>query len=495
MKISTLSMICLLVALLSSGVQAQESIKVKLSDSSRIVEKRVSKNKAFRIVLENFNVTYHKIFLWNAGQYDEIAYDKLKRDYILNEAFNSFRLRVTKDNEQILELVVKLKAKGGGKVYHTRFRNRIYSFRAEKKSEEKYLFRINNDTQPVDNKLFELESLDQNVFRDRYIKTIAEFYKDSDKGFYDYVFHIGKRPKNKKFRRFVKHLRREANQAILESKKFGVVFPINKMFGENKSTIIQFVGTGDIQQSVNSGQQLQANTGIGAVLKTVFTRTILIFRAIEIDASINVASTVDTLVADVDKDFNIINQGVFGNFILLPINSGQATSVHVKLFTDDGSYPSKKPGSFFRNLFTYTITGVNFSLTASKRLWRRQIDATNFRDINAAAISFRFGVFHEFIPYKQREDYSIAFGLDFSARALYGDIKNNDFADERERFIGTSKIDFYGFEPNVTLRLKNIKAQVSFPFLFAKNNEVLGLTGGQFVTAINFTGGFSLNLK
>jgi hypothetical protein len=51
---------------------------------------------------------------------------------------------------------------------------------------------------------------------------------------------------------------------------------------------------------------------------------------------------------------------------------------------------------------------------------------------------------------------------------------------------------FCRLEPNITIRLKDIKAVASFPILFWDN--VPGLTKGQFVTMIRFTGVFPLSL-
>ncbi len=47
----------------------------------------------------------------------------------------------------------------------------------------------------------------------------------------------------------------------------------------------------------------------------------------------------------------------------------------------------------------------------------------------------------------------------------------------------------------LALRLKNIRAEASLPYIFRRNNETIpGLTGAQFVTSISFVGSFPLGI-
>ena len=54
----------------------------------------------------------------------------------------------------------------------------------------------------------------------------------------------------------------------------------------------------------------------------------------------------------------------------------------------------------------------------------------------------------------------------------------HEYATEfRKSIIGTDKTLYLGMEPNITIRLRDIRAVTSFPFLLSKN-DVSGLTKG-----------------
>ena len=132
--------------------------------------------------------------------------------------------------------------------------------------------------------------------------------------------------------------------------------------------------------------------------------------------------------------------------------------------------------------------GYEGSFTASNRVW-------NVADTsqNVSSISGCLGFFTDLMPLKDVDNFSISAGVDFSFRSILGNLGHEYAAEFRKRIIGTDKTTFFGIEPNITIRLKDIKAIASFPILFS-HYDIPGLNRGQFVTMIKFTGGFPLSL-
>lgn len=92
-----------------------------------------------------------------------------------------------------------------------------------------------------------------------------------------------------------------------------------------------------------------------------------------------------------------------------------------------------------------------------------------------------------------RKDYSITLGAGITGRWIEGDITNNEFNDLRTKILGSDEKNFLGYEINIGMRLKNIKALVRIPFI-NKDKPISGLTNVQPNTYIGFVGGFSLKL-
>lgn len=243
---------------------------------------------------------------------------------------------------------------------------------------------------------------------------------------------------------------------------------------------IEFVGQGNLQNILGQNGSIPASTGLGVIYKRNF-RTKSRVRNLQLEVNINIASTVDTIKGNIVNGA-LTNQRDFGNGILTHINSGQSAYAAFK------AYLAKEK-------FYKIVSGLYGDVYGSNRIWNY-----NKETINASVIGGKVGVFHEFIPSAaMQEKYSIYLGFSFSFRRIAGDIgqKNND--DLRNKILGMKEkyVWFGGPETNLGIRLKNLKAEVSIPYLMALvgKDDILGLTSMQFVTTISFIGGFPLKLN
>lgn len=299
-------------------------------------------------------------------------------------------------------------------------------------------------------------------------------------------------------------------------------------------TKIEFVGDGNIQKSFSEGSEFAANTGLGVVFyrewdeestsvesepsfdsvtlppldeelydgqdsttvnetpqttaqtikskkykKPKANRRINPFQDIEFSLKINIASTADTIFGKYNNT-TLSNRRDFGTYLLIPVNSKQAASV------DFYGYFAHRHG------WTRILNGINVNFTASNSIWKTDA-TTSF----LAGAMLKTGVFYDFVPDDIRKtgQYSVTLGLNYSMRALLGDLSFKAEEENRKMILGTDKKFFSGLEILLGIRLKNIRAEVSIPFLKAEDTEVPGLTNAQFVTSIRFVGGFPLGIS
>jgi len=261
-----------------------------------------------------------------------------------------------------------------------------------------------------------------------------------------------------------------------------VVKKVNEAFRKKEDkTQIEFVGNTEIQKAISNNGAIPANAGLGVRFVKDFGEptSLAHIDKLELDLSISIASTVDTIKAKLNSYGTITNVNDFGSSVLLPLNSGQSVTINGKTFMNNRN---TKNWIFLQNW------GLEGSLSASNRVWNLSETSQN-----VSALSGSFGFFSEMMPMKNMDNFSISFGLDLSFRSIFGNVGQNYSDNFRKQIIGTDKTFFSGFEPNITIRLRDIKATASFPILFSKT-DVPGLTRGQFVTLIRFTGGFPLSL-
>jgi len=249
------------------------------------------------------------------------------------------------------------------------------------------------------------------------------------------------------------------------------------------SVSVEFVGNTEIQKAISSNTEIPANAGIGVRFTKKYgsPTSILGIDKLELDLSVSVASNVDTIKAIVNTNNEITNVNAFGNSILMPLNSGQSVMLNIRTFMNNRKT---------RNTVIFQNWGIQGYAGASNRVWNYQNDS---QDVSTIAINV--GLFTELMPFNNMDEFSISGGLDIATRWIFGNAGHDYATDFRKSIIGTDKIFFLGFEPNLTIRLRDIKASATLPILFSfENNDVPGLTKGQFMTMIRFTGGFPLSL-
>lgn len=238
---------------------------------------------------------------------------------------------------------------------------------------------------------------------------------------------------------------------------------------------------------MSEGSEFAANTGMGVVFRRFFFDSSGLVDPerktsdIQLDFSINVASTVDTIIAEYANG-SLVNARDFGTQVLLPTNSGQAFKLSYYQYFN----PSKC------EIFKW-LSGVNFNIAASNRVWQDSIMARN-----VTTFSLRTGVFHDFIPNNMRleNDYAIRVGGAFTYRSILGDASFGevDVNEFRERLLGTIQRNYAGFELFGELKFNNLVFSVSLPMILG-SQRVPGLSRAQFVTSVGFVGGFPLKLE
>lgn len=247
---------------------------------------------------------------------------------------------------------------------------------------------------------------------------------------------------------------------------------------------ITFVGSGNIQKSFEKGDELPATTGLGVSAIKYFphlsNKTFAGFYRVDIEATINIASTLDTLSSastiQSNGDIRASDMSLFGNSILTPLNAGEAASLDIRAYN--------------RKSYLGFISGFRVYNVSSNRNW--QVGDTL---IQATTNMFRLGAFHEFVDFENRDDYSITLGIAWAYNSVRGDVGLDSNSELRKVFLGTDQYKFSGMEFQMGLRLKNIRADFAY-VRFNKNlADVPGLTGNRLVTTIRFVGGFGLELK
>jgi hypothetical protein len=264
-------------------------------------------------------------------------------------------------------------------------------------------------------------------------------------------------------------------------------------------TYLDFVGTGDIQKALSGGQDLNANTGAGIIFER-YRGLKTWFQSLEAEMSINIATTSDSIMANVESvnGANMVtNQRDFGSYMINPQSGKEAIYANANLYF---GYPENAFGEIARY-----ISGVNVRFVGSNNLWQ-YVDPTtaaNNFNVNVGAYELRLGISHEFLPDNVRIDqttsrakYSLFLGFNYSLRALVGDITSQENANDRMLLIGTKQTSFNGYEFDAGFRLNNLRLEFQVPVLSAgKSTQVPGLTNTQFLFTIRFIGGFGLELN
>lgn len=269
---------------------------------------------------------------------------------------------------------------------------------------------------------------------------------------------------------------------------------------------IDFVGTANLQQNISEANEgVQGSAGLGVIFERYFLQRdedgLLksgyesnFIESLDMEAYINVASSVDSLRAEVVTN-QVANQRLFGTYILNPVSPKQSVFINTNIFFNPELNWEK--GSWITKL----ISGANVRVNASNILWNLNDGTTNLSRF-AGAISFRAGLFHEFLPNnvirddKNKRKYSVRLGLHYSSRHITGDISSESNDALRNQFLGTTNRDFSGLEPSFGFRLNNIIAEFTMPMIGGSSKtDIEGLTDTQFQFSIRFVGGFSLKIE
>lgn len=287
------------------------------------------------------------------------------------------------------------------------------------------------------------------------------------------------RIKHKKYQTFSRHELTRNRQVAIQS-------------GEGFQ--IHFVGDGNIQNSLTNNSTIQSSTGLGVIIhRDVPKPSASLISSYEFDITINVASSLDTVVAKYNNKL-IQNAKDFGTSILIPRNSARAAQASFK------GYFSPQSKLRYRLL----LSGIRLSAVGSARnweaeLWESEDSVGNRITVEAATMALKAGFFHDFVPNEIRmsKKYSVLLGFDFSMRWLFGDLDDSKaFGPKiRNNIFGKNDKHFFGVEPYIAIKLRNITAEVSIPYLDPFGSHIPGLTGAQFLTTIRFVGGFPVDLK
>lgn len=260
------------------------------------------------------------------------------------------------------------------------------------------------------------------------------------------------------------------------------------------STKLNFVGDANMQNSINNGQDFVANTGLGITYDRFWYGKTNSIRQFNLYLKINVASTADSIIAILDPMMQASNRRDFGSFLLVPNNSKQSASLEALVYRNlfQPTYNSKY--EFINTLakgYNSIVKGYIVNVLGSNSIW--SVRDTSY---NMAGLSLKAGFFYEFISDKIRHEdgYSIKMGAMYSGRFILGDLNFDRNKSIRNELLNSNKSSFHGIELFARFKFRNVIAQISIPIL-GLNEEVEGLSKSQFVTSIQFIGGFPLSIK
>ena len=201
----------------------------------------------------------------------------------------------------------------------------------------------------------------------------------------------------------------------------------------------------------------------------------------ELDAYINTSSTVDSIHAKLNTDNTETTDNTrrnLGNSILQPTLGRVAAKLSLTFHT-------KWNGFFMPNV----IFG---DFAVSSRNWNINSDsASNGYNLNVLPVSLRIGAGYDVIPFEDLEKFSIFFGIAPGFRYIGGDAYKSQ---ELKKSIGLEKNFFPAVDFILKFKIDRFKVEFNLPWIFVDNN-VTGLSGGQFVTNIGFVGGLNIPLS
>jgi hypothetical protein len=273
--------------------------------------------------------------------------------------------------------------------------------------------------------------------------------------------------------------------------------PPEDFLKKNTDHELTFFGDGALLSTYKEDADLAANTGVGIRWVEHFPHTaqqqFAFWYRVELEGQVNIASTADSLKAEQDTLFaNVMNPSAFGNSVLVPKISGQAADVRLTLYN--------------KQTWGGLVSGLSFRYAGANNYWSRReavIDSTGAiidakpRTGQINAHMFRASIFHDFVNYEQRGEFSVMLRAGYIYHWIRGDLGQPTGEAERILFIGSDQRGHRGWELGLAFRLKNLEADVSYSNLYNQKGcpPVAGLDGGRLVTTIRFVGGFKAKLE
>lgn len=255
-----------------------------------------------------------------------------------------------------------------------------------------------------------------------------------------------------------------------------------------------FFGDGALQSAVQEKTDLAANTGVGIRWVEHFPNQPSLsfgpFYRAELEASINIASTADSIVATYDDQGNISNSSLFGNALLIPKSARQSGDVRLTLY-------------FRKSLLLGYLSGMGIRYNGANWNWIRNENVVindtttilrRFSDQSNTNM-FRVFFFHDFINYDKRDEYSVALRVGYLHNWIGGDLAMENGL-LRMKYLQSKQHINKGFELGVNFRLANLEADLGYSYLFSRNSKsyIPGLHKGRLVTSIRFVGGFKTDI-
>lgn len=252
-------------------------------------------------------------------------------------------------------------------------------------------------------------------------------------------------------------------------------------------------------------KEIPATTGIGVFYTRQQFKTTWLARY-QLEGFINVASTLDTLTANYSYESNMAgeNRRVFGNSILQPTLARKSASIALVMHInsqkkknkdcEDDKTENEPP---FLGIFIPNVIFGDFS--AGARSWNIASDSAKYQStIEVVPAAARLGFGYEFIPFSKcnpqnLDRYSIIFGVARSFRGIFGDASG--YKNSLAKFIGTETQNYWGWDIMLRIRVQRIKFDFVLPATTSKNGHVIGLTGGQFISAVSFVGGVKIPIN
>lgn len=272
-----------------------------------------------------------------------------------------------------------------------------------------------------------------------------------------------------------------------------VVSTANAQLPKRDTTHFEFVGSGNIQRSLDEGEGLPASTGLGLILDEYHVAP-QIFRGwvnrVRFSGQINVANTQDTLTAEIGPTGRISEPSLLGEAIMTPLVGRRAVNLDLMVFFSDTVRRIKKDGTEVKKRRPIGImSGMQVRYTGSNMTLADTTGA-----VKSTMNAMRFRLFHDILSKDYNKDFNVLIGAGWGFNSLRGDVAQSSYRDFRTRWLGTTTVKFAGIEAFAAFRIKNIQAEFSYTWL-DRTGSVPGISGSRMVTTISFVGGFPVKLN